>query len=79
MKSTVQLAAILVFSFVCSWANAQDADIIITIDDLTLPIRPTASNFTLITESDIAEGGYSSIIDVLERNSSDLTAQARLP
>jgi len=34
-----------------------------------LPIHPSASNFTLITESDIAEGGYSSIIDVLERNS----------
>ena len=70
MKSTVQLAASLVFSVVCSWANAQDADIIITIDDLTLPIHPSASNFTLITESDISEGGYSSIIDVLERNSS---------
>ena len=70
MKATVGLAATLAFGFICSWAKAQDADIVITIEDLTLPSQSSASNFTVITESDIAEYGYSSIIDVLERNSS---------
>ena len=70
MKSTAKLAATLAFGFICSLANAQDADIVVFIEDLTLPSHSPASNFTVITESDIAEGGYSSIIDVLERNSS---------
>ena len=73
MKSTVRLAPVLAFAFGCSWANAEDAedaDIIIAIEDLTLPSYLSGSNVTVITESDIAGGGYSSISDVLERNSS---------
>jgi len=55
MKSTAKLAATLAFGFICSLANAQDADIVVFIEDLTLPSHSPASNFTVITESDIAE------------------------